>query len=100
MKKNYTKIKQNVLRNYPDAKIITRTGGECVIMIGEYIPADEYLLPSTECVDTAWEYAQLSLKTTQHFNRTHPNRMSLAGLEYKLNRINNRRSRGTKISKR
>ena len=38
-------------------------------------------LPKT----TAWEYAQLSLKTTQHFNRTHPNRLDMLGFEHKTN---------------
>jgi len=99
LKKASYKCKNNILKQWPDAKLIARDDGGFVISINDYIPADEYLLPTTTNKTTAWEYAQLSLKTTQNFNRTHPNRLDMLGFEHKLNRINNRRSRAKKNKK-
>jgi len=52
-----------------------------------YRPAEEYLFPLTESVETAWKYAADSLKITQHFNRTHPERMQLEDLESRMVRM-------------
>ena len=49
--------------------------------------AKDYYLPDTHDVDKAWEYAALACKTTQNFNRSHPDRMDLSNVESKLSRI-------------
>ena len=41
------------------------------------------MLPHTYEKEVAWEYARLSLKLTQNFNRTHPHRLSLIDIENK-----------------
>ena len=53
----------------------------------------EYLLPYGKTPEQAWEYASLTIKTTNHFNRTHPERLSLELEEEKSSRITRRRSK-------
>lgn len=38
---------------------------------------EEYLLPHTKDEISAWNAALISCRTTQNFNRTHPDRMAL-----------------------
>jgi hypothetical protein len=87
------KNKKRVLRDYPHAYVdYDDTGYK--IMIGDKFIAEDYFLPNTNNLDTAWEYAALACKTTQNFNRSHPSRMDLKNVESKLNRINKRKKRG------
>ena len=67
LKKNSYNVKDSIIKVHPEAKLITRSDGGYIISINDYIPADEYLLPITTNVETAWKYAELSLKTTQNF---------------------------------
>jgi len=82
--------KKKVLSQYPNAKeVYTATGVQ--IMSGDIYIAEEFYLPTTNCVEKAWDYAALACRTRQQFNRTHPMRMDLADIESKINRINRRR---------
>lgn len=85
---------KKVLLKYPSAKPIWDENDCVKIMIGDWCPADEYFMPETDSVEMAWQYAAASLKTTQHFNRTHPDRMSLQDFEEKSHRILQRKRRG------
>ena len=84
------RIKKKVLKQYPNARVEYMNSG-IQIMSGDLFIAEEFYLPSTNCEDTAWEYAALACRTRQQFNRTHPSRMDLTDIESKINRINRRR---------
>jgi|TARA_R100000084_G_C4615916_1_gene130520 hypothetical protein len=92
------RLKKKVLRQYPNAKPVQSTDG-IQIHAGDIFIAKEYYMPSTRCIDTAWEYAAIACKTTQNFNRTHPMKMELGAIEEKINRINRRKRRGRKNAK-
>ena len=84
------RLKKKVMDNYPNATVeYTNTGVQ--IMSGDIYIAEEFYLPVTMDVETAWEYAAIACKTRQQFNRTHPMRMDLSDIESKINRINKRR---------
>ena len=90
------RIRKKVLKQYPNAQTVFGDSG-IQIMSGDLFIAEEFYLPSTNCEDTAWEYAALACKTTQNFNRSHPSRMDLSNVENKLNRINKRKRRGRRV---
>ena len=90
------RLKKKVLRQYPNAKPVHSMDG-VQIHSGDIFIAKEYYMPSTRCIDTAWEYAAIACKTTQNFNRTHPSRMDLKSIESKLDRINRRKRRGRRV---
>jgi hypothetical protein len=85
--------KKKVLSQYPNA--FAEYGEDGVkIMSGDTYIAKEFFMPYTNCEHTAWEYAAMTCKLTQNFNRTHPMRMDLTAIESKLDRINKRKRRG------
>tara|TARA_Y100000593_G_scaffold94802_1_gene196215 strand:- start:297 stop:596 length:300 start_codon:yes stop_codon:yes gene_type:complete len=88
--------KKKVLKQYPNAFAEQNSNG-IRIMSGDIFIAEEYFMPETSCEHTAWEYAAMSCKLTQNFNRTHPDRMDLSQIEGKLNRINKRKRRGRRV---
>jgi len=90
------RIKKKVLGQYPNAKEVPFTDG-IRIMSGDTYIAEEFYMPSTNDIDTAWEYAAIACKVTQNFNRTHPDRMDLSDIESKLHRINSRKRRGRNV---
>ncbi len=85
--------KKKVLGQYPKAYVDHGEHG-IRIMAGDVYIAEEFLMPITSCEHTAWEYAAMSCKLTQNFNRTHPMRMDLSNKEGKFHRINQRKRRG------
>lgn len=85
------KDKKRVLKQYPNAKILVLDDGSYVVECNDKILVEEYFMPDAFDEDTAWKYASMSCKTTQQFNRTHPERMDLSDIESKLNRINTRK---------
>ena len=87
------RIKKRVLRDYPNA-YADHDGDGYKIMSGDIFIAKDYYLPETHDLDKAWEYAALACKTTQNFNRSHPDRMDLSEKEGKYYRINKRKRRG------
>ena len=90
------RIKKKVLGQYPDAYVEYGEHG-VRIMSGDIYIAEEYFMPTTSCEHTAWEYAAMSCKLTQNFNRTHPMRMDLSDKEGKFHRINKRKRRGRRV---
>jgi len=93
------KEKAKVLKHYPNARLMIRDDGSYVIENDEVVLAEEYLLPDAFDEPTAWKYAALACKTTQNFNRTHPDRLDLSDIESKLSRIQIRK-RNAKKNKR
>jgi len=90
------RIKKRVLKDHPKA-YVDHDGNGYKIMVGNKYIAEDYFLPDTHDLDKAWEYAALACKTTQNFNRSHPDRMDLSNVENKLNRINNRKRRSRRV---
>ena len=91
-----TREQKRVLKEYPNAKCTTNFNGDYVIIVDDVILAEEYLLPPAYDVITAWSNAALACKTTQNFNRTHPERMDLTNIEEKLLRMEKRKNRKKK----
>jgi len=90
------KDQKKVLKQYPDAYVEHGMKG-LRIMSGEVFLAQEFYTPETNEEDVAWEYAAMSCRLTQNFNRAHPNRMSLTDVEGRLDRIHNRKRRGRNV---
>ena len=88
--------KNKVLGQFPNAYAEHGENG-IRIMSGDIFIAEEYYMPDTSCEHTAWEYAAMSCKLTQNFNRTHPMRMDLSKKEGKFHRINQRKRRGRRV---
>jgi hypothetical protein len=90
------KDKKKVLKQYPNAKLLVLEDGTHVIENDDTVLAEEFFLPDAYDEDTAWKYAALACKTSQHFNRTHPARMELSNKESKFTRIKTRRRNAEK----
>ena len=93
------KNKKRVLKDYPHAYMSRENDGSYIVLDGEYAVAEEFYLPPALTEDEAWSHASLACKTTQHFNRTHPLRMDLKGLEAKMQRIEKRKRRSNYVRK-
>ena len=91
IQKKLEKVKKRVLNKFPNAKLKFDYDGYYYISSNDENLAEEYLLPSTKSELIAWEYALLSIKTTQNFNRTHPIRIDMFEIESKLERVEKRR---------
>lgn len=92
------RLKNKVLKQYPNAKPVHSVEGVQIMSDGIFI-AEEFYMPGTNCIETAWEYAGIACRTAQNFNRTHPMKMDLGDIESKINRINKRRGPRRKINK-
>lgn len=93
--KALAKAKASVLMYYPGAKV-SKEGTEFTIIDTVEDDLDilqEYFLPYAASADDAWHRAALTVKTTQNFNRTHPEKMSLEFEEEKMVRLNKRRTK-------
>ena len=90
------KNKKKVLKQYPNAYVDHGQDG-ARIMNGDTFLAEEYFMPNTFDESKAWEYAAMSCRITQNFNRSHPSRMDLKSVESKIDRINKRKRRGRRV---
>jgi hypothetical protein len=90
--------KEFVQKRYPEAKLFCEPAGNYLVYVDDMALANEHMLPPTYEKEVAWEYARMSLKLTQNFNRTHPYRLSLRDIEKKLDSLNRRRNNGKKHS--
>ena len=83
---------KRVLKDYPNAIMGKKEDGSFVVLDEYHYPiAEEFYLPPALTEDEAWGHAALACKTTQNFNRTHPMRMDLKGIESKMSRIEKRK---------
>jgi len=87
---------KRVLKEYPGAKCTVNDEGHFIVVVDDIVLAEEYYLPVALDNITAWANAALACKTTQNFNRTHPERMDLTNIEEKLLRMEKRKKRGSK----
>ena len=90
------KNQKRVLKEYPNAFIAKKDDGAYVVIDGDTFIAEEFFLPDVYTEEEAWSHAALACKTTQNFNRTHPERMSLLDIESKLSRIQKRKKNAKK----
>jgi hypothetical protein len=87
------KVMKRVLKKFPNAKMLFDSEKNLYIDINGVNLSEEHLLPPTKEPHKAWEMAELSLKMTQNFNRTHPLRAEFASSKETKKRINRRRNR-------
>jgi hypothetical protein len=85
------KIINRVKKKFPDAKILFDFEKNLYIDINGMNLSEHHLFPPTKDPHRAWELAEISLKMTQNFNRTHPMRTELYSSNDKKKRINKRR---------
>jgi hypothetical protein len=85
------KIMRKVLKKAPTAKMLFDSEKNLYIDVNGVNLSEEHLLPPTKDPQKAWEMADLSLKMTQNFNRTHPMRTEFYSSKDTKRRINKRR---------
>lgn len=91
--KELEKVMKKVLKKAPTAKMFADDDKNLYIDVNGINLSEEHLLPPTKDPLKAWEMADLSIKMTQNFNRTHPMRVDMYGQLEKKKRINRRRKR-------
>jgi hypothetical protein len=94
--KSMTREQKRVLKEYPNAKCTMDDNGHFIVIVDDVVLAEEYFLPPALDNLTAWANASIACKTTQNFNRTHPERMDLTNIEEKLLRMDKRKKRSSK----
>lgn len=87
------KIRTHVLKKAPTAKLLADDNMNLYIDVNGVNLSEEHLLPPTKDPQKAWEMADLSIKMTQNFNRTHPMRVDIYRDSDKKSRINRRRKK-------
>lgn len=85
------KVMRRVLKKAPTAKMLFDSEKNLYIDVNGRNLSEEHLLPPTKDPQKAWEMADLSLKMTQNFNRTHPLRTDFYSSKETKKRINRRR---------
>lgn len=83
--------KKRVKKYYPNAKLFSELNQYYIGILVDYDDSiinlfDEYFIPNADTEEEAWNKALLCCKTTQNFNRTHPDRISEID-ESKMNRL-------------
>lgn len=90
-------IINRVVRKYPNAILKRDNNKMFYVDNGNGVNLnEEFLLPNCKDDEDAWRQAELSVKTTKYFNKTHPNRLDKTDIEFKNHRISTRRYRRTK----
>lgn len=87
---------RRVLKKHPKAKLKFDSHKNLYVELNGVNLSDEHLLPPTKDPEKAWEMAELSLKMTQNFNRTHPMRAEFYGGDEKKKRIGRRKKNNIK----
>jgi hypothetical protein len=85
------KVMRRVLKKAPTAKMLFDSEKNLYIDVNGLNLSEEHLLPPTKDPHKAWEMADLSLKMTQNFNRTHPLRAEFNSSKETKKRINRRK---------
>ena len=93
-------VKKRVNKYYPVAKAYKELGAYYIGIPDSMDDTiinlfDEYFIPAVDTEEEAWNKALLCCKTTQNFNRTHPDRIDEID-EMKMNRL---KTRANKIHK-
>ena len=90
-KKSFRRIKNKVLRKFPNASTQITPGGKYFVSPGVDIDLmDEYMIPPQDNVAAAWFWLSETIRIDQNIERTHPNRMDIGSDEKKFFRISKR----------
>ena len=95
-KKTIEKYKKRVQKQFPGAYLVSMLSGWYTIMQDQEDLTQKDVLselcftPQKDLIK-AWELAQLTAKTTQNLNRTHPLRIEGMNMEDKIARVEARR---------
>lgn len=103
-------VKKRVQKYYPTSKAYKELGLYYIGIVDSIDDTiinlfDEYFIQSTETEEEAWNKALLCCKTTQNFNRTHPDRIDeinerkLSLLKTRANKIHTTRAQNKLKSK-
>lgn len=86
-----SKLRARVVKHFPNCYLSHSDLGYTIMDANDDDILSEYFLPMGKTPVEAWELAVLTAKTTQNFNRSHPERLSLELDEDKTSRISNKR---------
>lgn len=86
------KIMRRVKKKQPDAELVKDDCGNLFVCVNDVSLSEEHLLPDTQDELTAWKYADISLRMTQNFNRTHPLKVDGYAAIDKKERVKKRKS--------
>jgi len=93
-KKAFKRLKNKVLKKYPNASTQRTTDGKYFVSDGaDNLLLDEYMIPPQSTVTAAWYWMAETMRVNQNIERTHPNRMDIGTFEKKFNRISQRNRR-------
>jgi hypothetical protein len=96
-KKLIEKYRKKVHTQFPKAFLSSRKGKYTIVQEQSDLTLKDVLselcIPPQDTPVLAWQMAQVSAKTTQNFNRTHPLRVEVYDSEDKIARIEGRKLR-------
>jgi hypothetical protein len=92
-KQKFTRIKNKILKKYPNAITKIDKNGLFYVSDGVTRLCEEYMIPSQKTIGEAWWWVLEIIKTDKNIERTHPDRMDMCSFESKFNRISNRNKR-------
>jgi hypothetical protein len=93
-KKAFKRLKNKVLKKYPNASTQMTEGGLYFVSDGtDNKLLEEYMIPPQSSVAEAWYWMAETMRVNQNIERTHPNRMDIGTFEKKFNRISQRNRR-------
>lgn len=91
MNTDSSKLRDTILKKYPNTKIQYDLDGNISIVVNGVDLMEEHLLPPTKDINEAWILADCSLRITQNINRTHPLRIEHHSSDDTKRRINKRK---------
>ena len=93
-KRAFKRLKNKVLKKYPNASTQINEDGKYFVSAGsDSSLLDEYMIPPRTTVTAAWYWMAETIRVDQNIERTHPNRMDIGSFEKKFNRISQRNRR-------
>jgi hypothetical protein len=90
-KAKFKRLKNKVLRKFPNASTKTTVDGRFYVSDGEGNSlTSDYMIPPQLNVAMAWFWLAETMKVDQNIQRTNPNRVEMMFDEKKFNRISRR----------
>ena len=93
-KSKFKRIKNKVLKKFPNAATQMTTNGKFIVSdgVGNTL-ADSYMIPPQKTVSMAWFWLSEIVRIDKNIERTNPNRKEMVFDEKKFNRVSNRNKR-------
>ena len=93
-KTKFKRIKNKVLKKFPNALTKMTSGGKFFVSDGEGNSlTSEYMIPTQSSVSMAWFWLSEIIRIDKNIQRTNPNRLSSADFEKRFNRVSKRNKR-------